>query len=488
MTLQPHDAHLEHDPSRVIDRLFLPGEGTLSSQSRIEQIAARVLSLSAEETAVTASQVVDDFRTRHVDAVAALAADARVVADRLVNEGALTGDQKIVLGSVFTAEFAVEGAALCNPSAVVHPSQDGVEKDGLRVAVSLRCIGEGHISSIGFAEAIIGADGSWTFAERAAPLTRPVTDAGSWSREHFRHALADVGGLGDLASAVLGALPDRFDSGDMERAITALPSKLSMRPNSRAPLQMLRDLSATAYRADFAADSALGARILMPVTADEDRGVEDARFVRFTDADGTAAYRATYTAYDGARIAPRLITSSDLTSFEFHRLTGSGARNKGMALFPRLVAGRHLALSRTDGENITLAESEDGLVWDDLGMVYGPHEIWEAIQLGNCGSPIETAEGWVVLIHGVGPLRTYSLGALLLDLDDPTRVLARTTAPLLRPQGDMIDGYVPRVVYSCGAIAHRGTLWIPVGVGDSRIRVYSIPLSELLDEMTSTAA
>ena len=487
MTLQPHDAHLEHDPSRVVGRLFLPGEGTLSSQSRIEQIAARVLSLSAEETARTASQVVDDFQLRHVDAVAALAADAEVVADRLVGEGALTGDQKIVLGSAFTAEFAVEGAALCNPSAVVHPSQHGLGDDELRVAVSLRCIGEGHISSIGFAEAIIGADDSWRFAERATPLARPVIDAGQWSREHFRRTLADAGGLGDLASAVIGALPDRFDSGDMERAIAALPHQLSMRPHSRAALQKLRDVCATAYRAEFSDRSALGARVLMPVTADEDRGVEDARFVRFTDADGTIAYRATYTAYDGERIAPRLITSPDLRSFDFHRLTGAGARNKGMALFPRRVGGRHLALSRTDGENITLAGSEDGLVWDDLGMVYGPQEIWEAVQLGNCGSPIETPDGWVVLIHGVGPLRTYSLGALLLDLDDPTQVLARTTAPLLRPEGDLIDGYVPRVVYSCGAIAHRDTLWIPVGVGDARIRVYSISLSQLRDEMTPTA-
>ena len=484
MTLHSHDAHLEHDPSRVVDRLFLPGEGTLSSQSRIEQIAARVLALSAEETARTAAEVIDDFRTRHMNAAAALTADAEVVADRLVDEGALTGDQKIVLGSVFTAEFAVEGAALCNPSAVVHPSQEGLGDGELRVAESLRCIGEGHISSIGFAEAVIGADDTWTFAERATPLTRPVTDAGRWSREHFRRALQDAGGLSDLASAVLGGLPDQFGTADMERAIAALPNQLSMRPNSRAPLQMLRDLSATAYRARFSSDTTLSARILMPVTADEDRGVEDARFVRFTDADGITGYRATYTAYDGAHIAPRLITTSDLESFAFHRLTGAGARNKGMALFPRLVGGRHLALSRTDGENITLAGSEDGFVWDDLGLVYGPHEIWEAIQLGNCGAPIETAEGWVVLIHGVGPLRTYSLGALLLDLDDPTRVLARTTEPLLRPEGDMVDGYVPRVVYSCGPIAHRDTLWIPIGVGDSRIRVYSIPLPELLDAMT----
>jgi predicted GH43/DUF377 family glycosyl hydrolase len=179
-----------------------------------------------------------------------------------------------------------------------------------------------------------------------------------------------------------------------------------------------------------------------------------------------------------------MLTSTDLMTFDSHRLTGAGARNKGMALFPRRVQERHLAVSRGDGEKISLSASDDGLAWADLGVVYSPTEVWEIIQLGNCGAPIETPEGWLVLTHGVGPLRTYSLGALLLDLEDPTRVLARTTAPLLRPEGDMVDGYVPRVVYSCGGIVHRGTLWIPVGVGDSRIRVYSVEMADLLSSMT----
>ena len=286
---------------------------------------------------------------------------------------------------------------------------------------------------------------------------------GDWSRKHFGRALEHEGHLTDLANAVLSELPERFTVAELEYALLELPDQLSTRPDSRGPTQAMRDMASSAYRADFTPDTPLSARMLLPVAAEENHGMEDARFVRFTDADGVVGYRATYTAYDGHDIAPRLITSPDLSEFAIHRLTGSGAHNKGMALFPRLVGGHHLALSRTDGENISLARSTDGVIWDDVGIVHRPTELWELVQLGNCGAPIETDRGWLVLTHGVGPLRTYSLGALLLDLDDPSRVIGRSTEPLLQPVGDRRDGYVPRVVYSCGGIAHRGTLWIPMG-------------------------
>ena len=356
-------------------------------------------------------------------------ANARAVGSRVRGSARLTESQALVLGAAFTAEYAVEGAALCNPSAVVHPYQDGLAPDQLRVAIALRCIGEGHISSIGFAEAVIDADDTWTFAPRAAPITGPAVSVGDWSRHHFGRSLEHEGHLNDLANAVLSDLPERFTGVELEQAILSLPDQLSTRPDSRGPTQALRDMAASAYHADFPAAVPLSARVLLPVAAEEDHGMEDARFVRFTDDDGTIGYRATYTAYDGQDIAPRLITSPDLSAFAIHRLTGTGARNKGMALFPRLVGGHHLALSRTDGENI-------------------------------------------------------SLGALLLDLDDPSKVIARSTAPLLQPTGEMRDGYVPRIVYSCGAILHRRTLWIPVGVGDARIQVFSIPIDELIASMT----
>ncbi|ANJ27972.1 glycosylase [Agromyces aureus] len=484
--MRAHSAHLDHDPSRVVARFFLPGEGLASSHSRLTQIVARVLDSPPQLTQESADRVVEDLAERGLDrgGIDLILANARAVRSRVLDSAVLTPSQALVIGAAFTAEYAVEGAALCNPSAMVHPSQEGLAPDQLRVAVALRCIGEGHISSIGFAEAMIDADDTWTFLPRAAPVTGPVISAGDWSRHHFGRALEHEGQLSDLANAVVGTLPDRFSVPELERALLTLPDELSSRPDSREPIRALRDMAASAYRADFATSAPLSARVLLPVAPQEDHGVEDARFVRFTDEGGTTGYRATYTAYDGRDIAPRLITSPDLRSFAVHRLTGTGARNKGMALFPRLVGGRHLALSRTDGENISLARSDDGVIWDDVAIVHRPTELWELVQLGNCGSPLETEEGWIVLTHGVGPLRTYSLGALLLDLDDPSRVIARSTTPLLEPRGDLQDGYVPRVVYSCGGIVHRGILWVPVGVGDARVQVYSIAIDELVSSMT----
>lgn len=479
--LAPHAAALHHDPSRVVAHLFLPGDGPPSSNSRVAEIIARVMAESPADIAATAQRVLADFSARHADAASIFADHARVVGSGLVG---VADDRETVLGAAFTAEFAVEGAAVCNPSAVVHPSQSGLQPDELRVAVALRGIGEGHVSSIGFAEAVIG-DAGWTFQERAAPLTVPLVSAGEWSRKLFARALEQEQHFSDLAGAILGALPEQFTAIDLEHALAALPDPFAVRRDSRVHTQVLRDVVASAYRAQFAADSPLSARILLPVAPDESRGMEDARFVRFTDADGVCSYRATYTAYDGQDVAPRLITSPDLADFEIHRLAGSGAKNKGMALFPRPVGGHQLAITRLDGENISLARSEDGVTWEDRGVVYRPTEPWELLQLGNCGSPIETARGWLMITHGVGPLRTYSLGALLLDLDDPSRVIARTLRPLLTPEGELEDGYVPRVVYSCGAVVHRDTLWVPVGIGDARIQVYSTTLADLWTSMTS---
>ena len=484
MTLTPHEALLENDTSRVVARFSLPGGGLALSNSRIAQIVARVLSTPTETVQATAAAVLSDLRAKQGDAAAVMAANARAVGSRLLHDHAVTEAQAVLLGAAFTAEYAIEGAALCNPSTMVHPSQEGLAPGELRVALSLRGIGEGHISSIEFADAVISADGTWTFGERSHDTSLPAISPGEWSLPHFQRALEQAGSLTDVSSAVLNGLPDEFTMSELETTLLELPVQLSARPDSHQPMQAMREVAASAYRADFSADSPLSGRVMMPVVAEESNGVEDARFVLFTHPDGRTEYRATYTAYDGHRIAPRLITSDDLVSFRIHRLAGSGALNKGMALFPRLVGGTHLALSRTDGETISLAASEDGLTWDESGTVYRPTEMWEVIQLGNCGSPIETTEGWLVLTHGVGPLRTYSLGALLLDLEDPTHVIARTREPLLKPEGEMRNGYVPRVVYSCGGIVHDGTFWVPVGVGDSRVQVYSVGVDELLASMT----
>jgi predicted GH43/DUF377 family glycosyl hydrolase len=259
---------------------------------------------------------------------------------------------------------------------------------------------------------------------------------------------------------------------------------LLMRPGAADTVEIVRRLVSSAYDIEFDAGIQLEQQVLMPSAPDESNGMEDARFTRFTDDDGTVEYRATYTAYDGRRIAPRLLTSPDLRHFQARLLSGPAARNKGMALFPRRVAGKYLALCRSDGESTGLSRSSDGIEWGPERVLQAPSLSWEMLQVGNCGPPIETDRGWLVLTHGVGPMRTYSIGALLLDLDDPARVLAHLESPLLAPAADEREGYVPNVVYSCGAMLHARTLWVPFGVGDARIAVARAELEDVLDAMT----
>ena len=271
MRLTKHSASLDPDPSRVVSRVFLPGEGTLTAHPRMTQIVDRVLAMPELHIESAAEAIAADLSKRQRDAESLLIRNAQAVADRLVERRHLTTAQLLVLGSAITAQFAVEGAALCNPSAVEHPSQDGLRDGELRVAVSLRCIGEGHVSSIGFAEAVIDADDTWTFGRRSAPLSRADISGGEWSRTHFGQALDSAGQLGDLAGAVILALPERFHATDLESAIATLPSELVMRPSSHAPLQALREMVDSAYRSAFPPDVDLSARVLMPVLPEEFR-------------------------------------------------------------------------------------------------------------------------------------------------------------------------------------------------------------------------
>lgn len=485
MTLRLHAAELTAQADRVIAQLFLPGEEWSAHHSRAAEIIARVMAISDDRAEVLAAELTLDFGSRHPDVLGLLLDHAAIVGSRLEDPVDVSVARRLLLGASFTAEYAVEGAALCNPSAVEHPDQTGLAPGQLRVAVAVRSIGEGHRSSIGFAEAIVGPGRAWSFQERRLPLRRARVDEGDWSVVHFEAALEHEGIANEISHSLLQALPERFTAAEVDDAVAALPNALSRRADSHRQIEELRDLAYSAYRAVFPPGTALSQRVLMPVATEERNGMEDARFVRFTDLDGETNYRATYTAYDGRDIAPRLIVTPDLQDFAIHRLTGAAARDKGMALFPRPVNGRYLSLSRGGGESISLAESSDGVIWNPVGNVHSPTEPWEIVQTGNCGSPMETPQGWLVLIHGVGPLRTYSLGALLLDLDDPTIVRGRTATPILQPLDDRRDGYVPNVVYSCGALIVDDVVWIPIGIGDMRIGVCSIEVADLLARMTS---
>ena len=480
-------AGLRPDPARVVARLFLPGEEFGSARSRASQVAGRVMSLAEGDVERLAKGLLRDFGGRHHNYQELLRQHASIVSAHTEEAGELTAARTLLLGAAFTAEYATEAAALCNPSAVLGPDQDGLRAGQARVALSVRGIGEGHISSIGFCSAVVGPGAQWSFEPRLLPVCVADTTPASWRRAHLHAVLADQGPLDELTKAVLHSLPAEFEGADLERALAETHRDLLTRAGSAATADLLRKVVSSAYNASFARDTDLGQRILSPSADEESNGMEDARFTRFTADDGTAEYRATYTAYDGRRIAPRLLISPDLRVFRAQRLAGPAARNKGMALFPRKVHGRHLALCRSDGESTSLASSADGYVWGQPVLLQEPSAPWQMLQVGNCGPPIETDQGWLVLTHGVGPMRVYVLGALLLDLDDPTRVVGCSKTPLLSPDRDEQDGYVPNVLYSCGAFLHDGLVWIPYGIDDSRIGVAYAPLDEVLADMSSAS-
>jgi predicted GH43/DUF377 family glycosyl hydrolase len=478
------DAALKPDPARVIARLFLPGEELYQARSRSSEIVARILALDEAEIGRLAVELVADFGPRHADYEQLLIRHASIVAAHIGAAPELSAARTLVLGASFTAEYSVEGAALCNPSAVLDPDQTGLAAGEARIAISVRGIGEGHISSIGFCSAVVGPGPQWRFLPRPLPVSPGVATPGRWTREHLRAVLADQGSRDELGAAVLQALPAEFAGTDLERVIADVAHDLLIRAGAVASVELLRKLVASAYEIDFADVPTLAQRLLMPSAAEESNGMEDARFTRFVEDDGSVEYRATYTAYDGQRIAPRLLTSRDLRAFCAHRLAGKAARNKGMALFPRRVNGSYLALCRSDGESTSLSTSADGFSWDEPQLLQGPSMAWEVLQVGNCGPPIETDAGWLVLTHGVGPMRSYAIGAILLDLGDPTKVVARLDRPLLEPASDARDGYVPNVLYSCGALLHDGLVWLPLGINDARIGVAYVPLDALLAAMT----
>ncbi|MDQ1539985.1 MAG: hypothetical protein QOH29_711 [Actinomycetota bacterium] len=478
------DAALRPDPARVIARLFLPGEELPGGSSRAGAVVARVLALSGPEVAEIAERLLDEFSDRHRDFAAILTEHAMRVDSHVQQTPPMTLARKLVMGASFTAEFALEGAALCNPSAFMHPDQDDLEPGAARVAVSLRGIGEGHLSSLGFCTAVIGADATWRFEQRVMPAVAGVATMAHWRIDHLRAVLTDDGRVDGLAHSVLDRLPGSFTGLDLEYVLAAAHHDLLTRASGPATADLLRRIVASAYEVAFPDDVELSQQVLFPSTAEESNGIEDARFVRFVAADGTVDYRATYTAYDGSAIAPRLLTSPDLRTFRAQRLAGPAARNKGMALFPRPVGGRHLALCRTDGESNSIASSDDGVVWSEPETIQVPVAPWEVLQVGNCGPPIETDEGWLVLTHGVGPMRTYAIGAILLDLDDPAHVVKRLELPLLQGLPGEQNGYVPNVVYSCGGVVHAGRLWLPYGISDARVGVMWVSVDELLAAMT----
>jgi predicted GH43/DUF377 family glycosyl hydrolase len=475
---------LRPDPRRTIARLFVPGqEMMLHGHSRVNPVIERILAMEPDAMAATLTTTLEQFAGRHPDLPGLLQSHFELVAPRLGAAPDLPATTRLLIGAYFTHEYSVEAAALFNPSIVAHPDQTGVAAGEVRVVLSLRGVGEGHLSSIEFRTGAVAADGQLRVDEAGRGLVAAEHRDSTFDRAMFHRALADMGVDGEDAGFVLDSLPDPFTSAELDLALGSLRGYEITRPSANRTIAHLRLIASCNYEVRFPKDSVLDQRVLMPTAPTESHGMEDARFVRFTDDDGTVTYRGTYTAFDGVRVAPQLLTTTDFLTFQSSQLTGPAAANKGMALFPRRIDGRYLALSRWDRENSSVATSADGYDWSEPTTVHRPTRPWELIQIGNCGSPVETDAGWLVLTHGVGPMRTYAIGAMLLDLADPTRVIGELAEPLLTPTETERDGYVPNVVYTCGALAHGDRLVVPYGCADSAIGVAVIDLPRLLDQL-----
>ena len=415
--------HLRPDPARVVVRPFKPAteprDLNPTDKTRANHIVGRVLRLEPGAAARQLTEVLENFEGRHRNLLETFETRAAEMEEALEPHAVLNKTQRCLIGAYFLHEYSFEASALFNPSIVRHPDQSGAPKNGCRFVLSLRAVGEGHISSLTFRSGTIGADGSVA----VDPTAR-------------------------LASVPKIARRTSGPSGDVVEVI-------------------------------FRPDDDLSERVIFPVTDAQANGIEDARFVPF-DNDGRTTFYATYTAYNGRAIRSELLETTDFTSFRMTPLAGPATHNKGMALFPRKIDGRYAMIGRQDNENLYLILSDDLYTWEGGRPILQPQYPWEFVQIGSCGSPIELDDCWLLLTHGVGPVRKYSIGAVLLDKKDPSKVLARSREPLIRPEPAEREGYVPNVVYTCGAMRHGDLIILPYAVSDTFSKFATIKIEDLM--------
>ena len=470
---------LNAESSRVITRPHIPGDS-----ARIKQLVTRVLKLSADDVHHLLEDVFHEFSARHRNFRQALERNFEHISGRVPRGLTLTAEQRLLLGAYVTCEYSVEAAALFNPSIVPHPDQKGVDKGSLRFVMSFRGTGEGHVSSIEFRSGIVDENNDIYFDPVSHYVATPEMHTDPvYHRLHFRRKLEELGARDRVMNHLLEGLRETFTLDELETQIRDLRSTKYRLKDKQHAIDTALWLARSNYEVIFRPDQPISERVLFPVSANESAGIEDARFVRFVDDDGSVTYYATYTAYNGFVILPQLLETYDFLTFKIHTLSGNAVQNKGMALFPRKINGRFVMLSRQDGVNNYIMFSDSLRFWNDPDLLQEPLHPLEFVQVGNCGSPVETSEGWLALFHGVGPMRRYSIWAELLDIDDPSKVISRLDEPILTPDEHERDGYVPNVVYSCGSMLHEDTLIVPYGIADQRCRVASLSIPEVLSRL-----
>jgi predicted GH43/DUF377 family glycosyl hydrolase len=488
MSLEPRPLHVvrvpgefSSDDTRVLARYFQAGD-----EERSCATIQRVLDLSEDEVVTLLGRVERDYFHRHIDFEETLLRHfEKGVVRHLHDSETLSPERRLLLGAYFTMEYSVEAAALFNPSIVPHPNQEHVADGSVRFVMSFRATGEGHISSIVFRSGIIDPDCGISFDPISCFIGLPEVQEDALHKNRlFGLKLKEMDACSEVTSLILHRLPNEFTFDQLDAVITGIQREnLFAGVVQSQAFETMRWLAHSNYELKFPGDRRISERVIFPVSENERNGIEDARFVRFTDDDGTVTYYATYTAYNGVQILPQLIKTRDFLSFRIITLNGEAVQDKGMALFPRRVDGKYVMISRQDGVNLHIMRSDHLHFWQEAHIMQYPEMPWEFTKIGNCGSPIETEHGWLLLTHGVGPMRKYCIGVDLLDLHDPSRVIARLDKPILAPNEYEREGYVPNVVYTCGYMIHGEQLIIPYAMSDTKCAIASLSVTELLERL-----
>lgn len=466
------------DNSRVITLPHIPTE-----LPRIGNIVFRVLKLSKKESEKLLQEILFLFADRHKDIQQHLLRHYHKISEYIPKISTINKTQKLLIGAYLTKEYSIESAALFNPSIVPHPDQTLLPQGSIRFIMSLRATGEGHISSIVFRSGTIDKnflfnfDSVSEFVETPAMVHDPLYD-----NNLFQLKLEDLKAWNDTSQTIMSKLPGFFTYSELKLSI----QEVYINPDFKTDhwtINVINWIADSNYKVKFDEETAVCERVIFPVSSNESKGIEDARFVKFIHDDGAETYYATYTAYNGHSILSQLIETKDFLTFNIITLNGEGVRNKGMALFPRKVNGKYAMLSRQDGESNYIMFSDNLHFWHSATLIQKPQQPWEFVQIGNCGSPIETDKGWLVLTHGVGSMRQYSIGVILLDINDPTKVIARLEEPLLSPNEKEREGYVPNVLYSCGSMKIEETLIIPYAMSDISSGIATVNINDLFEKM-----
>lgn len=483
LTVERKPAKVLPDTRRVIARFFFNGE------ERAIELIKKILALDKEEVSALVLPLLQDFSKRHRSITRKLFRHCDRVKFYINKAGGnyekLDDYTRLLIGAYFTHEYSIESAAFFNPSIVPDPDQHNLEEGQLRVIISFRAVGEGHVSSVVFRRALIDRNNDIT----VIPAGNYIDEAEKihniiYQKRLFLKKAQEADINEEFLNAVTEQLEDRFDYEQLKKLVIEARQKTDD-PVILRQYNLLLALSDSYRRITFSKDTDISDRVIFPISDFESKGIEDARFVKFTEDNGKIAYYATYTAYDGLHIMPKLLKTTDFYEFKTSPLHGAGAKNKNLALFPRKINGKYAMLSRIDGWNNYLMYSDNINEWEDPIKIQSPEYHFEFVQIGNCGSPIETEYGWLVITHAVGPMRRYTIGASLLDIHDPSKEIGRLKDPLIVPNPDEREGYVPNVVYSCGSVIHNGELILPYGLSDHSSGFATVNIRTLLDRLRS---